>query len=88
MKTVKRYFRVDRTAIGLMRFIFEGYEGIAGITTIAPAAGVVELFIAPGCETDVNEILMDIQRWIHMEPLEAPLLEDPLQKMNSGDDAS
>ena len=90
MKTVKRYFRVDRKAIGLMRFVFEGYEGIAGITTLDPAAGVVELFIAPGCEPDVDEVLMDIQRWIYMETVDISTVmgEKSCRKMSSGDDVS
>ncbi len=67
MKTIQRYFRVDRKDISLMRFTFEGYEGIAGVTTLNPATGLIVLNIAPGCEPDVENVLWDLQKRIYME---------------------
>ena len=67
MKTIQRYYRVDRKAISLMRFTFEGYEGIASITTLNPAAGLIVLNIAPGCEPDVEQVLRDLQEQFYME---------------------
>lgn len=67
MKTIQRYYRVDRKAISLMRFTFEGYEGIAGVTTLNPATGLIVINIAPGCEQDVDQVLQDLQKHIYME---------------------
>jgi hypothetical protein len=67
LKTIQRYYRVDRKAISLMRFTFEGYEGIAGVTTLNPATGLIVINIAPGCEQDVDQVLLDIQKQVYME---------------------
>jgi hypothetical protein len=67
LKTIQRYFRIDRKDISLMRFTFEGYEGIAGVTTLNPATGLIVLNIAPGCEPDVENVLRDLQEQIYME---------------------
>jgi len=67
LKTIQRYYRVDRKAISLMRFTFEGYEGIAGVTTLNPATGLIVLNIAPGCEPDVEQVLQDLQEQVYME---------------------
>lgn len=72
MRTLQKYFRVDRSAIGLMRFTFEGYEGIANVTTVDAAAGLIRLNIAPGCEADVEQVLADLQREIHLEAAAGP----------------
>ena len=50
-----------------MRFTFEGYEGIASVTTLNPATGLIEINIAPGCEPDVENVLQDLQRQVYME---------------------
>lgn len=50
-----------------MRFIFEGYEGIAGITTLDSKAGLIVINVAPGCELDVERVLQDLQKQVYME---------------------
>ena len=66
-KTVKRYYRVDRRGIGFLRFIFEAYEGIAIIETLNPESGLIVIYIAPGCEPDVDMVLADLRSDIVME---------------------
>jgi hypothetical protein len=66
-QTIKRYYRVDRRKIALIRFIFEAYDGLAGVTTLEPKTGLIELQIAPGCEQDVEMILKDLRQDIMME---------------------
>ena len=70
----RRYFRVDRRDISLLRFILEAYEGIATLTTIDPAGGVVMITMAPGHECLVMEVLTALgdRRDIRLEPLAAP----------------
>lgn len=50
-----------------MRFTFEGYEGIASVTTLDPANGLIVLNIAPGCEPDVEQVIQYLQEQVYME---------------------
>jgi hypothetical protein len=68
LKSVKKYYRVDRCEIGFLKFIFEAYDGLAVITTIDTADGLILLYIAPGCEAVVEMILKDLSRDILIEP--------------------
>ena len=66
-QSVKRYYRVDRREIAYLRFIFEACQGIANIETLSPESGLIVIYIAPGCETDVDMILADLGSDIMME---------------------
>lgn len=65
--TVKRYYRVDRGQIHFLKFVLEGYDGIAVLTTIDPQEGLVVLQIGPGCQSMVDMIIQDLQRHIRIE---------------------
>ena len=69
LKTIIQHYRVDRREIAFIKFIFEGYDGIAGMRTINPAKGIIELRIAPGPEEPVDRILQDLKREILMRRL-------------------
>jgi len=71
MESVKKYYRIDRREICFLRFIIEAYDGIATLTTIDPGKGLVKLSISPGCETDVEMILKDLQKNIMIQPAKA-----------------
>lgn len=62
MKTIKKYFRIDRKEICFLKFILEAYDGIATLTTIDARQGIVLLRIAPGCEDEVETILQDLKK--------------------------
>ena len=62
MKTINKFLRVDRREICFLKFILEGYDGIATLTTVDAHQGVVMLRIAPGCEGDVEAILQDLKK--------------------------
>jgi hypothetical protein len=64
LKTIERYYRVDRRQIAFIKFVFEAYDGIAGMRTTDPAKGIIKLHIAPGCEEQVEQILRDLQKEI------------------------
>lgn len=68
METTKRYYRVDRTEIAFLRFIFEAYDGIAVVRTIDAQKGIILLYIPPGCEDDVDYVLQDLAKQIMIEP--------------------
>jgi len=57
LETIKKYFRVDHRKIGFLKFILEGYDGIATLTTVDPGQGLIVLYIAPGCEKDVDMVI-------------------------------
>jgi hypothetical protein len=70
MRTDKLFFRVDRRRVNLVRFIFEAYEGLAVVTTLDAAKGIVALAVSPGCTDMARSIMTDLSRNIMMEPLE------------------
>jgi len=69
MRTVEQVYRVDRRRISLIKFIFEAYEGLAMVTTLDPAAGIIALRIAPGCEDAAKTIIMDLGKRFLIEPM-------------------
>jgi hypothetical protein len=72
-----RYFRVDRRHIAYLRFILEGYDGLASLTTIDPHQGIVALSIPEYFVEDVNGLLVALAgetgiteiRWPEAVPL-------------------
>ena len=67
MDTLKKYYRIDRRNISFLRFIFEGYDGIALVTTINAAEGLVRLSIAPGCLEEVESVIKKLQKKVLIE---------------------
>ena len=58
---IRRVFRVDREEIGYIRFTLESYDGMATVTTLDPHAALIEVFISPGCEETVLELLASLK---------------------------
>ncbi len=71
LETTKRYYRLDRNAISFLKFIVEAYDGIATLTTIDPVSGLVVLRVAPGCEPDVDTVLLHLKQKINIESVQA-----------------
>ena len=69
--TSAQYYRVDRREIAFIKFIFEAYDGIAMLTTMDPAKGIIALKIAPRCQEQVQEILRVLKKQIMIQPLTA-----------------
>jgi hypothetical protein len=67
--TVRRYYRVDRREIHFLKFILEGYDGVAVVRTVDSPAGVVALYIGPGCQGVVDMVIKDHEREIRIEPI-------------------
>ena len=70
METLKKYYKIDRRDISFLRFIFEGYDGIALVTTINAGQGVIKLSIAPGCMEEVESVLNKLKKNILIEETE------------------
>ena len=75
MKTLQKYYRIDRKEISFLKFIIEAYDGIALLRTVDPAAGIVALHISPGCEPVVDMILNDLKQEIMIEDMNRPTCE-------------
>lgn len=73
MRTIRQYYRVDRRQISMLRFVFEAYEGVAVVTTLNAAEGLVVLAIAPGCEATVRDVMNDLGRHFMIEPCNGPV---------------
>lgn len=54
--TVRSYL-IDPYQIHYLRFIIEAYPGMAVVSTVDSALGLVSIAIAPGCEPDLLRIL-------------------------------
>jgi hypothetical protein len=76
METGCKCFRVDRRDIAYLRFIFEGYDGIAVVTTLDRDAGIVAVRMAPGCENEVEGVLGALSKEILIEALDADAAPD------------
>ena len=68
--TVRKYYRVDRREIHFLKFILEGYDGVAVVRTIDPPKGLVALHIGPGCQGVVDTVIEDLEKEIKIEALE------------------
>jgi len=71
LKTITEHYRVDRRQIAFIKFIFEAYDGIAGLKTTDPAKGIIMFHIAPGCEEQVHQVLQDLKKQILIKRLVA-----------------
>jgi hypothetical protein len=60
---------MDRREIHFLKFILEGYDGVAVLKTVDREKGVVVLLIPPGCEEEVSMIIDELKQEIRIEAL-------------------
>ena len=60
MQCATKLFTMDKKEIAYLKFILEGYSGLAMLTTIDAREGRVLLLIAPGAECEVAEIMQSL----------------------------
>ena len=65
MRKIK--MRVSRREISYVRFLLEAYDGIAGMRTLNPAAGLVEISVPPGRDREWAEFLDHLRQEIMLE---------------------
>ena len=68
LKTTNLYFRVDRREISFIKFIIEACDGIAMLSTLDSAMGIVKFAVSPGCEDEFHQVLFDLKKQIRIEP--------------------
>ena len=64
MQTIHKIYRVEKSRIGFLKFIFEAHDGLAVITTLNAGGGMVRFAIAPDCLEEVNAVVGDLQKEI------------------------
>lgn len=69
MESIKKIYRIDPREIAYLRFILEGYDGLAVLTTLDPEAGIVSLYISPECEKEVDGIIRGLSKEITIKPV-------------------
>ena len=70
MRTVNKFYRVDRRRISYIKFILEAYEGLAVVTTLDSSKGVIVLRVAPGGEALAEDVMSDLSKNILIEAIE------------------
>lgn len=69
MKTSNQFYRVNPGDICFIRYVFEAQDGIAVITTLPSDKEVIAVRVAPGCESEVAEVVAGLNDTVTMEPL-------------------
>lgn len=72
MKSLTKYYRVDRRKIAFMKFTLEAYDGVGLLTTVDADKGLVVLHVPPGREAETDAIISELKNDILIEPAEAP----------------
>lgn len=62
MESTRRTFRVERKDIHYIRTTLESYDGMAVVGTRDPYSAMVEVCLAPGCETQVMDLIQDLKQ--------------------------
>jgi hypothetical protein len=61
---------MDRRQIHFLKFILEGYDGMAVLTTLDAEQGFVMLYIAPGCQGVVERVIQSLEAHVRIEPVD------------------
>ncbi|MBW2637630.1 MAG: DUF4911 domain-containing protein [Deltaproteobacteria bacterium] len=61
---ITKKLRLERKDIAYLKFILEGYEGIALATTIDNIESIIQLTIVPDFESDVDMLLKALKKEI------------------------
>ena len=62
MQTVHKLYRVEKSRIGFLKFIFEAHDNLAVVTTLDAKDGLVRLAIAPGCSPEAIAVMEDLKK--------------------------
>lgn len=74
-ETTKTYYRIDRRQIAFFRFILEACDHLAVVTTLDAKKGLIQVRVAPGCETDLAAIVAALKPEILIVPIHEPVEE-------------
>jgi hypothetical protein len=57
----RRYFKVDRSDIAYLRFIIESYDGLASLSTVDTASGIVSLSFPDCFVEEVDQLVQALK---------------------------
>lgn len=63
---VRRRFKVERENVAYVRHVFEGYEGLATVTTVNRTASIIELTMSEDFVEDVDRICSALRSEINL----------------------
>lgn len=69
LETTRRCYRVDRRQISYVKFILEAYDNVAVMSTLDSRQAVIQVTVAPGCETMVDGIIKGLAGEIDVMPV-------------------
>ena len=70
LKTTTSYYRINRRDISFFRFIFEAYDGIAVVSTVDPAQGIISVTSPPGCLPETEAVIQGLKKEIMIEKVD------------------
>ena len=70
MKSTVLTYRVDRRQIAYLKFILEGYDGLAVLRTVDARRGLVELLVPPGRERRAEMVLQELANSVMIETVD------------------
>lgn len=78
LRTVDRFYRVPSSAICYLRYTIESYDGIAVVSTVDPAQGLILVQTAPGCEDILDDLIDHLikNEYIPIQKVDTPELKD------------
>ncbi|TLN15325.1 DUF4911 domain-containing protein [bacterium] len=76
-----RYFKVDRSEIGYLRFIIESYEGLATISTMDAKNGIVSLSVPDSFAEEADRLVEALRSEMVITEIPFPgSLPDPAER--------
>jgi len=60
--------KISPERIHFLKFILEGYDGLAILSTVNAGQGIVRILYPPEIESDLNELLRTIEPQIRKNP--------------------
>lgn len=68
----KRFYRIPRAAIAMLRFTLESYDGLAFMRTLEPKEALVEVAYPPSRRRDAEGLLAALAGELAMTEVPAP----------------
>jgi hypothetical protein len=75
---LKRYYHVDRSQIGYLRFLIESYDGLMFLRTLDKRKAIIEIAYAPSRRRDAEGLLASLADEAGMHPVDPPDRVPPL----------
>jgi hypothetical protein len=66
------FYRVDPYEIHYLKFVLEAYEGLATLTTLDSATGLIQLAVPPGRQDRLESLLEALGLELGLERVTAP----------------